>query len=163
MLINQAIHTVDLIEYIAGACKCLTAHTATDHLKDILEVEDAAYILMELESGVIALLFATTAFSDNSPVFIEFNLDEAVLRIEGEMLYKIDKDGKTEILCEKNPETFSGKSYWGHGHKAIIRDFYDCLRTGRKFSIDAHEGGKALKTVAAAYKSAKENKVTEAE
>ena len=163
VLINQAIHTIDLIEYIAGGCKRLTAHTATDHLKDLIEVEDTAYILMELESGVNALIFATTAFSDNSPVFIEFNLDDAVFRIEGEMLYKIGKDGKTEILCKKNPETFSGKSYWGHGHKAIIRDFYDCLRTGRKFAIDAHEGGKALKTVAAAYKSAKENKITEAE
>ena len=161
VLINQAIHTVDLIHFIAGPCRNVTAHVFNDHLKGIIEVEDTAYLRMELESGVCALLLATTAFSGNSPVMLEAKLEDAVLRLEGELLYKITDDGKVEILCSKSDEQFSGKSYWGHGHKAIIRDFYNCIETGRKFAIDAYEGGKALKTVAAAYKSS-QNNTTEA-
>jgi predicted dehydrogenase len=157
VLINQAIHTLDLILFIAGPCKEVTAHVFNDHLKGIIEVEDTAYLRMKLESGICALLLATTAFSGNSPVMIEVSLENALFRLEGELLYKIAPDGKADILCARSDEQFSGKSYWGHGHKAIIRDFYNCIETGRKFSIDAYEGGKALKTVAAAYKSSRNN------
>ena len=157
VLINQAIHTVDLIGFVAGPCHSVTAHVFNDHLKNVIEVEDTGYMLMDLECGARALLLATTAFSENSPVMLEVNLEKALLRLEGELLYKISRDGQTEILCTISEEEFSGKNYWGHGHKAIIRDFYDCLATGRKFSIDAYEGAKALKTVVAAYKSSENN------
>lgn len=52
------------------------------------------------------------------------------------------------------------KPCYGGGHGALIEDFYDCLRTGRKFEIDGKEGAKAVKIVLAAYESAgKEVKV----
>ncbi len=161
VLINQAIHTVDLILFIGGPCKNVTAHVFNDHLKGVIEVEDTAYLMMELESGANALVLATTAFTENSPVMLEVTFEKAVFRLEGEMLYRILPDGSPEVLCEKSGEEFSGRSYWGHGHKAIIRDFYDCLKTGRRFSIDAAEGAMALKTVVGAYSSSKSNNKTE--
>ncbi len=155
VLINQAIHTVDLIQYFGGKCKALTAHTANDHLKGIIEVEDNASVLMELENGITALLYATTAYAENSAVLIEILMDKGRLRLEGEKLYAFDEKGEiAEIKCGSEV-VYHGESYWGSGHSALINDFYDCIKNGNNFEIDAFEGGHAAKIVAASYKSSK--------
>lgn len=156
VLINQAIHTVDLLGYLCGDCAALEAHISNDHLKGQIEVEDTASVRMELDGGIIAMLYATTAFSVNAEVFIEIFLEDAVLRLEGERLFRINGD-TAESLVDRADKEFVGKDYWGHGHKAIIKDFYDCLETGRKFSIDAVEGGKAAAVVLASYASSAAN------
>ncbi len=155
VLINQAIHTVDLVQYFGGKCKKLTAHVANDHLKGVIEVEDNASIRMELESGITAMLYATTAYAENSDVFIEILTEKGRLRLEGERLYAFDEKGEiAEIKCGSDI-IYHGESYWGSGHSALINDFYDCLKAGKRFEIDAFEGGHAAKIVAASYQSAK--------
>ncbi|MBO5858654.1 MAG: Gfo/Idh/MocA family oxidoreductase [Clostridia bacterium] len=158
VLINQAIHTVDLVQYFGGKCKALTAHVANDHLKGVIEVEDNASIRMELENGVTAMLYATTAYAENSDVIVEILTEKGKLRVEGEKLYSFNEKGSiVEIECGSNV-VYHGESYWGNGHSALINDFYDCLKNGRKFEIDAFEGGHAAKIVAASYKSAASGK-----
>ena len=49
--------------------------------------------------------------------------------------------------------TYYGKACYGMGHAPLIEDFYDCIKTGRKFAIDGKEGAKALRIVLAAYES----------
>ncbi len=153
VLINQAIHTVDLVQYLSGDCKKLTAHVANDHLKGIIEVEDNASILMELEGGITALIYATTAYAENSEVLIEVSLEKGKLRLEGEKLFVYDSDGNLTNAAGKTAENGQTQSYWGTGHSALINDFYDCLKTGRKFTIDAYEGSKATAIVCASYAS----------
>ena len=155
VLINQAIHTVDLVQYFGGDCRKVTAHVSNDHLKGIIEVEDNASVLMELEGGVTALLYATTAYSENSGVLIEIVFEKGTLRLEGEALYSIGADGKIAEICEKPDVVHPGQNYWGGGHADLIADFYNCLISGQKFTINAFEGGKAAKIVAAAYESSK--------
>lgn len=152
VLINQAIHTVDLVQYLGGRCEKLTAHVSNDHLKGVIEVEDNASIIMELEGGINAVLYATTAFAENSDVIVEVTLENGKMRIEGEKFYSFENDVFVCRDCGGASE-FIGQKYWGAGHSSLINDFYDCLRTGRKFSIDAFEGGKAAAMVAASYES----------
>lgn len=157
VLINQAIHTVDLIQYFGGKCISLDAHVSNDSLKDVIEVEDTATVRMKLENGVTAVLYATTAYSENSDVFIEILTEKGKLRLEGEKLFVFDENkNMTEIHCDSEI-VYHGESYWGSGHSALINDFYDCVRSGKKFEIDAFEGGHAAKIVAASYLSAQKN------
>ena len=157
VLINQAIHTVDLIQYLGGGCDSVTAHVFNDHLKGVIEVEDTATARLQLKNGVPAILYATTGYSADADVFIEAIMEKGTFRLEGERLIRINPNGFTEVLCEKSNRQFTGKSYWGHGHPAIIRDFYDSIKTNRKFEIDAAEGSKAPRIVAACYESSEKN------
>lgn len=161
VLINQSIHTIDLIEHLCGKCKKVTAHVSNDHLKGIIEVEDNASVLMELEGGITAIMYATTAYSENSDVFIEITFENGKLRFEGDRLYSVDKNGNISEACERPEAVYHGQSYWGVGHSILISDFYDCLKTGRKFGIDAFEGGDAAKLVFACYESSKKGECVE--
>ena len=69
------------------------------------------------------------------------------------MLFSIGADGKITEILERPDVIHHGQSYWGASHGSLINDFYDCLKTGRKFAIDAYEGSFAAQAVLAAYKS----------
>ena len=152
LLINQAIHTLDLIGYIGGDCKALTAHVFNDSLRGITECEDTATIRFELESGVTAVFYGTLAHGSNAPVIIETEFEKGTLRTEGEKLFRIENDGSINEISLKAKEA-GGRDYWGSGHPSLIGDFYDAVSTGRKFTTDAFSGGKAAKIVFAAYRS----------
>lgn len=153
--VNQAIHTHDLMRYIAGKkTRSVTAHVFTDHLKDIIEVEDTVHALFEFEDGTIGLYDATTAFSENLPVIIDFVCEKATLRLEGDNAYVIE-DGSIEQLHLADNNGFIGKNYWGKGHKSLISDFYDCIINDKKFAIDAIEGGRAVEEFLAIFESSK--------
>ena len=155
VLINQSIHTMDLVQYLCGKCRKVTAHVSTDKLKGIIEVEDTASVLLELENGVSAVFYATLAYAENSEVFIEISLEKGKLRLEGEKLYSIGADRKLNEITERPDTVYHGQRYWGSGHSVLIDDYYYCLKSGKKFEIDAVEGGKAAMIVAACYESSK--------
>lgn len=155
VLINQSIHTMDLVQYLGGKCKKVTAHVSNDHLKGIIEVEDTASALLELENGVTAVFYATLAYGENSEVFIEITLEKGKLRLEGEKLYSIGDDGKLNEITAKPDVVYHGQNYWGSGHSVLIDDYYYCLKSGEKFEIDGVDGGRAAQIVAACYESSK--------
>lgn len=161
VLINQSIHTMDLVQYLCGKCRKVTAHVSTDRLKGIIEVEDTASALLELENGVTAIFYATLAYAENSDVFVEIVLEKGKLRIEGEKLFVIDKSGSFSQIAGKPDAVYHGRHYWGAGHSSLIKDFYYCLETGVKFDIDAFEGGHAANIVASCYQSSKTGKAIE--
>ncbi len=151
--VNQAIHTQDLMRYVSGKkTACVTGHVFTDHLKDLIEVEDTVHAIFEYEDGTLGLYNATTAFSKNLPVIIDVVCEKAVLRLEGDNAYVI-RDGDIEQLHLADNTGFVGKNYWGKGHNSLISDFYDCIENDRKFPIDAIEGGKAVEEFLAIFES----------
>ena len=155
VLINQSIHTMDLVQYLGGRCKRVTSHISTDKLKGVIEVEDTASALLELENGVTAVFYATLAYAENSDVFIEISLENGKLRLEGERLYSIDKSGKSTEITGNVDAVYHGQRYWGSGHSVLIDDYYYCLKSGENFEIDAVEGSRAAMIVAACYESSK--------
>lgn len=44
-----------------------------------------------------------------------------------------------------------GKQVYGSGHNGLICDFYECINTDRKFSIDGFEVAKAVRIVLTVY------------
>ena len=56
---NQAIHTIDLMQYLGGPVRQLTAMTA-NLLHPTIEVEDVASATVEFTNGAIGAFTATT-------------------------------------------------------------------------------------------------------
>ena len=146
VLINQAIHVLDLMLWIGQYPKYVVGNVFNGHLQDIIDVEDTADIYYETESGN-ALLYATTAASKNYPINIKIDAGEHLVEIIGE---SCEIDG---VKFLSKHESTLAKDYWGLGHYKLIQDYYACLKDNRKFPIDIEEGSKALKVLFAVYKS----------
>lgn len=155
VLINQAVHTLDLIYYIYGKMPAeVIGHCFNDHLKGIIEVEDTVNARFDYGDGVIGLFNATTAFSLNEDVGIHFFCEKAELVVNAEKAYIKYPDGKFEIIDTSNDNVYlTGESYWGTGHTALINKYYECIKSNKKFFIDEIEGGKGTEQFLAVYKS----------
>ena len=147
-LINQAIHTLDLVVRFLGKVDRAEAAMANHHLKGVIEVEDTAEIYME-NGDVPALLFASTAHCANAPVMIELTLEQAVLRLEEDSLEIRQGSEREMISC--SADTALGLSYWGAGHTACIRDFYRCVRENKPFGNDPASCEETMKALFAIY------------
>lgn len=153
VLVNQAVHTLDLLSYLVGKNpKSVSGHIFKDKFKGQIEVEDTAWARFEFDDGMIAIFSATVAAGANLPVSVELVCENAVLRIEGDNAYRI-VNGDIEHLSMPDDRDFVGRDYWGKGHESLIRDFYSCINNGKRFPIDSNEGGKAVEMFLAVYAS----------
>ncbi len=151
-LINQSIHTLDLLSYIAGRPVArVRGHVSTDFLDGQVDVETSCHAVAEYAGGGRIVVFTTNDYALDAPVEIEFACEKKRWKIVGDDLYDAT-DGMTMILSGKNP-TVAEKAYWGAGHAAEIRDFYDCVETGRPFLLEGAAGYPALNLVKAIQQS----------
>ncbi len=158
VLINQAIHTHDLLQYLYGkTTETVDGHISNYHLKDAIEVEDMAQVYFTYDDGSRAVYFATTAAGSNSNPIIEVTCEDAVIRVEGNCVYKIGDS--VELVFSKNEATsFVGKTEWGDSHTHLISDFYDCVAENKEFLINSKEAGRAVCELLAVYESSKTGK-----
>ena len=126
-LINQAIHTLDLVVRFLGKPDEIESTLRNHHLKGIIEVEDTAEIWMR-KGNSTALIYASTAYCADAPVLIELQFERAAARLEQDTLTLISDSGSETIPCKMDMSL--GRSYWGAGHKSCIAEFYRCMETG---------------------------------
>ncbi len=150
VLINQAIHTLDLLLYFAGKPVSVRGSVSTDVLYDTIEVEDTAHGLIHFENGLMANFYCTTVYGTDRPVEIELIFEKATLKTDAETLREI-KDGTETLLCRSNAT--GPKAYWGTGHEVLFRDFYKQVEENKPFWIDGESAIPVLKVLKAVYKA----------
>ncbi|CAM4510384.1 Gfo/Idh/MocA family protein [Paenibacillus typhae] len=152
VLINQTIHTLDLLQWFGGEISAVSGSVSTDVLDGVIEVEDSAHACITFANKARGLFYGTNAYPVNSPVELELVFEQGTLLQRRDCLY-LWQDGREQLLCEPGTVTNGGKSYWGSGHQWLIHDFYTHLREGRRFWLDGREGIKALEIIAGIYRS----------
>ncbi len=117
-LINQALHALDMMVYLAGPVKTLDASTHTHTLRGIIETEDTVEASLQFSSGARGLFYASNGYCVNSPVEIEVVGTNATARYAYKQLFV---DG-----CKVADDDFSitGQDYWGGGHYLLLQDYY---------------------------------------
>lgn len=158
VLINQAIHTLDLIQWLGGGCTGARAIGGNLALRGSIEVEDSATVILDLAGGARGILLATNAHIEDAPVEIEILCERARLRLVNELTVHERPgtgqagEGPGRIVCRDDSSVSDARRpYWGSGHQALVADFYACIRVGRPFALDLKEGLKTLSILDAAY------------
>lgn len=150
VLINQAIHTLDLMIYFAGKPVSVRGSVSTDALYDTIEVEDTAHGLVKFESGLTANFYCTTTFGVDRPVELELVFERAVLKTDAETLHET-RDGVTTLLCSS--AATGEKAYWGITHEVLIRDYYKSVEENRPFWIDGESALPVLRLLKGVYRA----------
>lgn len=146
--INQALHTLDLLLWICGMPVSVIGHTANDTLKDCIEVEDTVSAIFRLENGGKFVFNATNGCNVSFPAIISVMSKNTRATVTDEWVL-------SSGACVKKEEELRqfGKMEWGVGHTKLIKNFYECLKSGEKFLIDFYEGQKVVKLILALYAS----------
>jgi predicted dehydrogenase len=156
-LINQGIHTVDLLVWLLGPVARVRALTTRAFHE--IEGEDVALALLEFESGAAATLEATTCAWPGYPRRVEISGTEGTLAIEGDDVVAADLRQPRPDLIVSGGEAVSGTSSpalaTSAAHRRAIQDFARAVRTGSPPACDGREGRRSLAVVEAVYASAR--------
>lgn len=146
VLINQALHTLDLCQWFFGLPTAVTATTATLAVAGVIEVEDTAACCFLGETPFT--FFATNGAAVNLPVCTRARVDgiDVVLQPHSVVI-----DGKTAFREEQ--VVVLGKPCYGNGHLRLLENFYRCLKDGEPFPINGEEAVKVIRLILAVYKS----------
>ncbi len=158
-LINQSIHTLDLLGQFLGTPEWVEASIANHHLKGIIEVEDTMEAYIRYEKAA-ASFYATTAYCDDVPPLIEIACENMTIRIEDLDVTLLHRDGRVEKPQLDKKEAL-GKSYWGSGHADCIADFYRCCETNEHFAQEIDGIEDTARLMLAAYESARSHRPVE--
>lgn len=154
VMINQAIHTLDLMLWLCGDPVTVEGSTANHHLKGVIDVEDTAEACFTFGDGTRGLFYASTSNCFDSPVYLEVCCENFNLVLEGDDLTVRAPGGKVLEYRSCPLPVRRGKACWGAYHETLFRDYYDCLGSGRAFPIDVDEAGRAVTALLRLYESA---------
>lgn len=153
-LINQSIHTLDLLHYLVGQpLQSVDAVITNHHLKGIIEVEDMMSAYVRYPEAVVCF-YVTTAYNADSAPLIEVNCANMVIRIEDLTVTCYHKSGEVEQIPIEGKLGY-GKSYWGAGHEDCIQDFYQSIVQGKSFSLNSTTMEETVLLMLGAYESAR--------
>ena len=147
VLINQALHTFDLMAWMLGLPSEITASVSNLTLQGEIEVEDTASVVAYGENGFT--FFATNASACDMPVEMRFVLSDGTL-------VRVNPNEVTvggTVVLHSEMERALGKACYGNGHTPLIADFYDCIESGRPFPVNGEEGAGVVRMILAAYQS----------
>jgi UDP-N-acetyl-2-amino-2-deoxyglucuronate dehydrogenase len=155
-LMNQGIHTVDLLQWLFGPVAQVGARTATRLHK--IEVEDTAAAVLEFASGALGVIEATTSSFPGYARRLDVTGSEGTLILEGDNLIGVDLRDQAEhaAAARESPENASSPTVSdSSAHQRVFEDFIGALEAGRAPACDAREARHSVAIVEAVYKSAR--------
>jgi UDP-N-acetyl-2-amino-2-deoxyglucuronate dehydrogenase len=162
VLINQAIHTMDLLRwFVDEEIEYVEAHIG-NRAHPGIEVEDYAEGIVRYRNGVVTGFHTINYNSYDAPIEIELHCENGLAKLTADRGIIRYSNG-TEISRDKDPNEVVDygegvKFYWGVSHMKQIKDFYESLAAGCAPAIDGREALKTQELVAAVYESGKNHK-----
>src|SRR5215210_3480659 len=175
VLINQAIHSIDLLQWLMGPVVEVTAYTGL-LAHERIEVEDTAVAILKFAGGALGTIVATTAAYPGLTARIALHGDRGSAVIDDDELTYFHAAGEGEEgdaygSCGGDNQAWQvmeqyGKEESGPGaganpgslsmaHRDQIRNFVEAVRERREPSINVEEGRKPLAIIQGIYESAR--------
>ncbi|MBV8866970.1 MAG: Gfo/Idh/MocA family oxidoreductase [Acidobacteriaceae bacterium] len=163
-LINQAIHQVDLLLYLAGPISRVSGmwQIAARHN---IESEDIVSALLAYRSGGTGVIQAATAFWPGYTERIELHGTRGTAVISGDRLTRWDvqedeqANFKDPAPVSKDPSLSGSSDPMAISVTSFERqflDFAEAIKTGREPIVNGEEGLRALEVVLGIYQSCRE-------
>jgi UDP-N-acetyl-2-amino-2-deoxyglucuronate dehydrogenase len=144
VMMNQAIHGIDMLQWLGGGVERVSADL--DTLAHDIGVEDTAVVNLRFHSGARGQIRATTAAHEDHPVTLSLTGEHGSIRLEDESFKRFEtRDGTVEFDTER--------AEYGVGHERQVQDFVNAIRESREPLVPAREARKAVDVILAAYAS----------
>ncbi len=166
-LMNQAIHNVDLVQWLAGPVKSVVGRTAT--LAHKMETEDTMSALLTYANGALGVIQGATSCWPGDPARVELHGDKGTIILEeGRIVtWKLQDaaPGEEEAMLALEQAGGSGAgdpmAIGFEKHRRQIVDLIEAIRTGLSPAIRGEEARRSVEIVRAIYRSAATGKPVE--
>jgi predicted dehydrogenase len=162
-LMNQAIHSVDLLTWLMGPVVEVRARTGL-LAHERIAVEDVAMATVEFANGALGIIEASTAIYPGYLKRIEIHGAEGSAVMEEEDIVKWDfakQMARDKAIHEKMAGRTSGgggaadpAAIGHHGHARQFQDVLQAIRKGTAPLVDGPEGRRSIEIILAIYKAA---------
>ena len=157
-LMNQGIHTVDLLLWLFGPVRRVYGRTAAKLHQ--IEVEDTAVAVLEFENGALGTLEAATSAYPGYSRRIELTGSNGTLILDGDDLTAVDLHDASE---SERPTLTSGATVSAaspvvadaSAHRRVFEDFIAAVAERRAPCCDGPGGRHSVALVEAIYTSAR--------
>ncbi|HEV2123396.1 MAG TPA: Gfo/Idh/MocA family oxidoreductase [Chloroflexota bacterium] len=159
-LINQGIHGIDLLCWIAGPVARIFGYA--DHLRRDIEADDTAIGVLRYASGAMGVIQGMTSIQPPLPDRLEFHGTKGSIQLSGYSIARWDVPGAeswpAEVTEEEQALLTQVKNIADIGHILQIADMVGVVREGRAPVVSGDEGRKALEVTLALYDSARDSR-----
>jgi len=157
-LINQGVHTVDLLLWLLGDVVRVQARTATQLHK--IEAEDTAAAILEFASGALGIFHATTAAYPGYPRRVEISGSEGTVILEHDRIIAANLRNNPAAAAEsatrdENQSASTAVVSDFRGHQLVLEDFLQAIQKNRPPACDGLEGRRSVALIEAIYRAAK--------
>lgn len=156
-LINQGIHGIDLLCWIAGPVAKVFAYT--DHLRRQIEADDTTVGVMRYASGAMGVIEGMTSIQPPLPDRLEFHGTNGSVQLSAYSITRWDVPGAetwpADVEAEERAKLAGARNLSDIGHRAQIADMVGVVREGRPPVVSGDEGREALEVTLAIYESAR--------
>lgn len=160
-LMNQGIHSVDVLRWLMGDVKAVSAYKA--NLTHDIEVEDTVSASLQFINGAMGMIQATTSVKHGRDKRLEIYGENGTAIIDGENITTWDFEGCAPFDPSQerqrpgiSPASPLIEDVWGHQQQII--DMIRAIRENGEPAIPGREGLKAVELVQAIYESAQTGK-----
>jgi predicted dehydrogenase len=151
-LTNQAVHHIDLLRWLMGDIRSVSAIAAT-RLVDV-EVEDTACAWVRFENGALGLIEATTAtrpLNNDLEASISLLGEKGTAIVEGAAVNKLNTWTFTEI--DLNNYSEAPPNVYGYGHNTIIDNVVETIASGGQPLVGGTDALRSIQLLNAIYAS----------
>jgi predicted dehydrogenase len=157
-VMNQGIHTIDLLLWLLG--DVARVHAATRTALHAIETEDTAVASLEFASGAIGTYEATTAAYPGLPRRIELTGTEGTIIVEHDRVVSVNlRTPPSQPLppADQNSNASATSPVVSdvRGHRRVLEDFVEAIAAGRRPLCDGRDGRRSVVLVEALYRSAR--------
>ena len=151
-LIDMGSHAVDLLRWLFGEVEAVTALVGT--IVEPSAVEDTAFALLRMRSGVLASLATHWSTADSSDARTSsITIGGSRGTIVSWPLHDKQSRGTLIVAGDAREETVDVRE--ASTHAALLDDFAAARSAGRPFPITGEDGVAAQRAIDAAYESAR--------
>ncbi len=161
-IMNQSIHSIDLLQWIAGPVKSVSAY-ASSRIHPTIETEDTASCSLEFESGAFGTIMGTTAMFPGLPARLEIGGENGTaIQENGLKFFKFrdERPGDAELLARLGPTPPAGPNVASNPaamgndlHARNISAIFSAWDEGRPAETDGPQSRKAVAIIHAIYES----------
>lgn len=161
-LMNQGIHAVDLLQWLAGMPVEVSAFAAT--LGHQIEVEDTLVASLRFEHGALGVIECATSCAPGAPRRIELCGTRGTAALEDNRIVRWAFDqahpGDEALLKAQNQTPDSGgaadpRAIGVEGHRRVIADMVDAVASNRPPLVSGEEGRRAVALIESIYAAAR--------